>query len=78
MATAILHLSTAVGADMIAEGVETEAEASALVDLGYSVAQGYLFAKPMPIDDFTIMLATGLGSGGAAVGIIVAPASCPG
>ena len=61
MATAILHLSAAVGADMIAEGVETEAEASTLVDLGCSVAQGYLFAKPMPIDDLTLPLGTGLG-----------------
>jgi diguanylate cyclase (GGDEF)-like protein/PAS domain S-box-containing protein len=58
MATAILHLSAALGADMIAEGVETEAEASTLVDLGYSVAQGYLFAKPMPIEDLTLLLGT--------------------
>ena len=63
MATAILHLSAAVGADMIAEGVETEAEASTLIDLGYSVAQGYLFAKPMPIEDLTLLLGTGLGRG---------------
>ncbi len=65
MATAILHLSAAIGADMIAEGVETEAEASTLVDLGYSVAQGYLFAKPMRIEDLTLLLGTGLGSGGS-------------
>ncbi len=60
MATAILHLSTAVGADMIAEGVETEAEAATLVDLGYSVAQGYLFAEPMPIEALTLLLGTAL------------------
>ena len=63
MATAILHLSTAIGANMIAEGVETEAEASTLVDLGYSVAQGYLFAKPMPIEGLTLLLGTGLERG---------------
>jgi diguanylate cyclase (GGDEF)-like protein/PAS domain S-box-containing protein len=60
MAIAILHLSAAIGADMIAEGVETEAEASTLVDIGYSVAQGFLFAKPLPIEDFTRLLRTGL------------------
>ena len=59
MATAILHLSSAVGADMIAEGVETEAEAATLIDLGYSVAQGYLFAQPMPIEDLALLLRTG-------------------
>jgi EAL domain-containing protein (putative c-di-GMP-specific phosphodiesterase class I) len=59
MATAILHLSSAIGADMIAEGVETEAEAATLIDLGYSVAQGYLFAQPMPIEDLTLLLRTG-------------------
>ena len=56
MATAILLLSAAIGADMIAEGVETEAEAATLVDLGYSVAQGFLFAEPMPIEDLEVLL----------------------
>jgi diguanylate cyclase (GGDEF)-like protein/PAS domain S-box-containing protein len=59
MATAILHLSSAIGADMIAEGVETEAEAATLIDLGYAVAQGYLFAQPMPIEDLALLLRTG-------------------
>jgi diguanylate cyclase (GGDEF)-like protein/PAS domain S-box-containing protein len=49
MAAAILHVSTAIGADIIAEGVETEREASTLQDIGYTAAQGFLFAKPMSI-----------------------------
>lgn len=56
MATAILHLAAAVGAEVIAEGVETPAEAAALVELGYTVAQGYLFARPMPIEAFSLYL----------------------
>jgi EAL domain-containing protein (putative c-di-GMP-specific phosphodiesterase class I) len=36
---------------MIAEGVETEAEAATLLDLGYTAAQGFLFAAPMPIEE---------------------------
>lgn len=51
MATAILQLSTAIGASIIAEGVETEAEAATLADIGYTTAQGFLFARPMPIAD---------------------------
>jgi diguanylate cyclase (GGDEF)-like protein/PAS domain S-box-containing protein len=62
MATAILHLSAAFGAGMIAEGVETEGEASTLVDLGYSVAQGFLFARPLPIEGFTRLVRAGLPS----------------
>jgi diguanylate cyclase (GGDEF)-like protein len=57
MAAAILQVSTAIGASIVAEGVETESEAATLVDLGYTVGQGYLFAKAMPIDDLNRRLA---------------------
>jgi EAL domain-containing protein (putative c-di-GMP-specific phosphodiesterase class I) len=50
MAAAILQVSGAIGAQIVAEGIETEAEAAVLLDLGYSAAQGYLFGRPMPID----------------------------
>jgi EAL domain-containing protein (putative c-di-GMP-specific phosphodiesterase class I) len=33
---------------VIGEGVETEAEAQTLVDLGCDLLQGYLLAKPAP------------------------------
>ncbi len=56
MATAILQLSAAVGATTIAQGIETEAEAATLLDLGYTAGQGYLFAQPMPLDDLTARL----------------------
>lgn len=36
------------GTQVIGEGVETEAEAQTLVDLGCDLLQGYLFAKPGP------------------------------
>jgi EAL domain-containing protein (putative c-di-GMP-specific phosphodiesterase class I) len=57
MAAAILQVSAAIGATIVAEGVETESEAATLIDLGYTVGQGYLFAKAMPIDDLNRRLA---------------------
>jgi predicted signal transduction protein with EAL and GGDEF domain len=56
MAAAILQMGVAIGADVVAEGVETEAEAATLVDLGYTAGQGYLFARPMPLEDLATRL----------------------
>ena len=56
MAVAILQLSAAIGAGTVAEGVETEAEAATLIDLGYTAGQGYLFARAMPLEDLTARL----------------------
>jgi len=56
MAAAILQLSAAIGASVVAEGIETEAEVTTLLDLGYTAGQGYLFARPMPIEDLTARL----------------------
>lgn len=41
----------------IAEGVETAAEAAQLRDMGCQSAQGYYFAKPLPENDITNMVA---------------------
>jgi EAL domain-containing protein (putative c-di-GMP-specific phosphodiesterase class I) len=40
------------GLDLIAEGVEDLETASVLADLGCDVIQGFLLARPMPVDDF--------------------------
>jgi len=44
----IVQVATALGLWFVAEGVETEAERETLLDLGAGLAQGYLFARPMP------------------------------
>jgi diguanylate cyclase (GGDEF)-like protein/PAS domain S-box-containing protein len=64
MAAAILQMSSAMGAAIIAEGVETQAEADTLLDLGYEMAQGYLLARPMAIADLRAMVGSDVGEAG--------------
>lgn len=45
---AIVGLGTALGLTLVAEGVEEEEQRRALLQLGCSYAQGFLFAKAMP------------------------------
>jgi EAL domain-containing protein (putative c-di-GMP-specific phosphodiesterase class I) len=40
----------------IAEGVETVQQAEFLRGAGAEVVQGYLYGKPMPIEDFAAMV----------------------
>ena len=40
------------GAQCIAEGVESEAQARALLEVGCAFAQGYFYNKPLPAEDF--------------------------
>jgi EAL domain-containing protein (putative c-di-GMP-specific phosphodiesterase class I) len=44
---AIADLGASVGATVIAEGIETEDEAQAIVDLGVRYGQGYLLGRPV-------------------------------
>lgn len=46
---ALVHLCRESGIQTLAEGVETEGEAQSLSELGFDLAQGYLFGKPRPI-----------------------------
>ncbi len=48
---AIIGLSRSLGVDTVAEGVETELQASTLHQMGCRNAQGYLFGRPMPARD---------------------------
>lgn len=43
----IAHLAGTLGLDLVAEGVETEAQRAILRDLGYQTGQGFFFAKPI-------------------------------
>ncbi|MEY1557791.1 putative bifunctional diguanylate cyclase/phosphodiesterase [Yoonia sp. R2331] len=48
---AILDLAQNLGIDVLAEGVETQAEQDMLLRFNCDSAQGYLHAKPMPLAD---------------------------
>jgi diguanylate cyclase (GGDEF)-like protein/PAS domain S-box-containing protein len=52
IAQTILSLSKAMGLPVIAEGVETEEQRDFLINLGCHSFQGYLFSRPLPIEDF--------------------------
>ncbi|WPC04482.1 EAL domain-containing protein [Pseudomonas benzenivorans] len=52
IACAIVSLGQSLGLGVIAEGVETEAQRSFLVDHGCHVHQGYLFSPPLPAGPF--------------------------
>lgn len=49
----VLRLANRFNFDVVAEGVETEEQKQKLIDKGYSIAQGYYFARPMMLDAFT-------------------------
>ncbi len=44
---------------VIAEGVETELQRELLASVACDYAQGYLFARPMPVEEFTIKYVAG-------------------
>jgi EAL domain-containing protein (putative c-di-GMP-specific phosphodiesterase class I) len=48
----IIVMSKAMGLDVIAEGVENEAQREFLTRHGCPKFQGYLFGKPIPLDQF--------------------------
>jgi diguanylate cyclase (GGDEF)-like protein/PAS domain S-box-containing protein len=53
---AIIGMSINLGIDVIAEGVETEEQHAFLEQNGCLVCQGFLFSKPVPLDEFEALL----------------------
>ena len=46
---AIVAIAREIGAQTVAEGVETEPQAEYLTALGVEFGQGWLFARPLPL-----------------------------
>ncbi len=57
IARAVAALAHSLHLDVVAEGVETQDQCNALADLRCTSYQGYLFSKPIPLDDFVHWLA---------------------
>lgn len=47
----VINLGDQFGFSIVAEGVETELQRQHLLSQGCNIAQGYLFARPMPVSD---------------------------
>jgi diguanylate cyclase (GGDEF)-like protein len=56
IAQAVISLSLALGLSVIAEGVETEEQRAALARLGCHAFQGFLFSRPLPPEEFELLL----------------------
>ena len=56
LVTAILSLAERLGLETLAEGVETSGEHALLAQLGCGHVQGFVIARPMPVDDLAAWL----------------------
>ena len=54
--TAILSLARALGRSTVAEGVETEAQRDFLLEQECPLLQGFLLARPMPVDEVEALM----------------------
>ena len=57
---AIIVMAKQLHIEVIAEGVETEAQLRILEALGCDIVQGYFFSKPLSKEDVTSALKSGL------------------
>ena len=62
IATALIQVSTGLGLAAVAEGVETAEQAAELYRLGYRLAQGYHFGRPVPQPDFRAVARPAVGA----------------
>jgi diguanylate cyclase (GGDEF)-like protein/PAS domain S-box-containing protein len=60
---AVIEMARSLGISVTAEGIETQAQQTWMQHLGCDAAQGYLFARPMPADDFIKLFIDRRGTG---------------
>ncbi|MDD5181008.1 MAG: PAS domain S-box protein [Gallionellaceae bacterium] len=59
LAEAIIVMAHKLGLKVIAEGVETEQQRGLLAAAGCDYAQGYLYSRPVPAEEFEVLLVQG-------------------
>lgn len=59
----IINMGSTLGMQVIAEGVETEAQCAFLEHSGCRAYQGFLFSEPLPLDQFEALLDVAAASG---------------
>ncbi len=59
LSEAIVMMAHKLGLEVVAEGVETEAQKERLLAAGCDFGQGYLFSRPVPPEEFEILLKKG-------------------
>ena len=62
MARAVMGVAGVIGVAVVAEGIESEAQAAELVTLGCQRGQGYFFSKPLDVEAATVYIAERCGS----------------
>ncbi len=60
VAHAIVHLGEAFGLQTLAEGIEDREQFERMRELGCELGQGYYFARPLPAEEVTSLLASEL------------------
>jgi EAL domain-containing protein (putative c-di-GMP-specific phosphodiesterase class I) len=53
LARGLSELAKSLGISGVAEGIETEEQAIALRDMGWTYGQGYYFGRPAPLNELT-------------------------
>lgn len=56
LVSAAISMAHGLGLKVVAEGVENEAQRAALKAMGCDVGQGYLFSRPLPVEEFRELL----------------------
>jgi EAL domain-containing protein (putative c-di-GMP-specific phosphodiesterase class I) len=59
LARALVAFGNEVGAEVIAEGIETEAELAVIIDIGIAYGQGFHLARPGSPGDLNLLLRAG-------------------